>query len=708
MVKEYLTTYALDVVYHGYASVRLATAALKSREIGMNMKTLGTDRSTVTSDASDATDLLDARPLILLVDDQPARLVTYEAILAALPVRTITTSSGNEALQQLLKQEFAAILLDVNMPDMDGFEVARLIRGHPRLERTPIIFVTGCEVSALDQLKGYEVGAIDYISVPIVPEILRSKVAVLVELHQRHRELQELNRALKDARAEVDSQYASKMAHQRQLYEAILSNTPDFAYVFDLNHRFAYANEGLLKMWGKTREEAIGKTCLELGYEPWHAAMHDREIDHIVATKKPIRGEVPFTGTFGRRDYDYVLVPVLGTDGEVVAVAGTTRDVTERKQTEATLRESDRRKDEFIAMLAHELRNPVAPIRNAGEILARLATDERQTALAGVLKRQTDQLSRLLDDLLEVARVTQGRITLKHETVAIQTCVQMAVEAVEPMIKERHLRLSVTRQGLSIFVDADKVRLTQCIVNLLTNAAKFTPANGDISINSRIEDYQAVIEVRDTGLGISAELLPKVFDLFVQGERSLDRSEGGLGIGLSVCKQLIEMHGGHVTASSEGVSHGSTFVIHLPLAREDGAPRESPTEAGSAKRRILVVDDNKDAADSLAALLEIEGHEVTAVYTPEAGLEEVERLEPDLVLLDIGLPRITGYEVAQRIKAAHPLMSVVALSGYGRPEDKQRSADAGFDAHLVKPVDFSDLRQLMIRHSSTDYRADKL
>ena len=708
MVKAYLTTYALDVVYHGYASVRLATAALKSREIGMNMKTLGTDRSTVTSDASDATDLLDARPLILLVDDQPARLVTYEAILAALPVRTITTSSGNEALQQLLKQEFAAILLDVNMPDMDGFEVARLIRGHPRLERTPIIFVTGCEVSALDQLKGYEVGAIDYISVPIVPEILRSKVAVLVELHQRHRELQELNRALKDARAEVDSQYASKMAHQRQLYEAILSNTPDFAYVFDLNHRFAYANEGLLKMWGKTREEAIGKTCLELGYEPWHAAMHDREIDHIVATKKPIRGEVPFTGTFGRRDYDYVLVPVLGTDGEVVAVAGTTRDVTERKQTEATLRESDRRKDEFIAMLAHELRNPVAPIRNAGEILARLATDERQTALAGVLKRQTDQLSRLLDDLLEVARVTQGRITLKHETVAIQTCVQMAVEAVEPMIKERHLRLSVTRQGLSIFVDADKVRLTQCIVNLLTNAAKFTPANGDISINSRIEDYQAVIEVRDTGLGISAELLPKVFDLFVQGERSLDRSEGGLGIGLSVCKQLIEMHGGHVTASSEGVSHGSTFVIHLPLAREDGAPRESPTEAGSAKRRILVVDDNKDAADSLAALLEIEGHEVTAVYTPEAGLEEVERLKPDLVLLDIGLPRITGYEVAQRIKAAHPLMSVVALSGYGRPEDKQRSADAGFDAHLVKPVDFSDLRQLMIRHSSTDYRADKL
>jgi PAS domain S-box-containing protein len=693
--------HVLMLGYPSYPSVRLATAALISREIGMNMKTLGTDKPALTPSGSGVSDLLDPRPLILLVDDQPARLVTYEAILAALPVRTVSTSSGNEALQQLLKQDFAAILLDVNMPDMDGFEVARLIRGHPRLERTPIIFVTGFEVSALDQLKGYEVGAIDYISVPIVPEILRSKVAVLVELHQRQRELQELNRALKDARAEIDSQYASEMAHQRKQYEAILSNTPDFAYVFDLDHRFAYANEGLLKIWGKTREEAIGKTCLELGYEPWHAALRDREIDQIVATKKSIRGEVPFTGTFGSREYDYLLVPVLGADGEVVAVAGTTRDITERKQMEASLRESDRRKDEFIAMLAHELRNPVAPIRNAGELLSRLATDERQVALAGVLKRQTEQLSRLLDDLLEVARVTQGRIELRREIVAIQACVQLAVEAVEPMIKERHQRLSVTREGLSIFVHADKARLTQCIANLLTNAAKFTPANGDICVNSRVENGHAIIEVRDTGVGIAADLLPQLFDLFVQGHRSLDRSEGGLGIGLSVCKRLIEMHGGHVTASSEGTGHGATFAIHLPLAREESAPRESTSEASSANRRILVVDDNKDAADSLAALLEIEGHQVKAVYTPEEGLEEVELLKPDLVLLDIGLPRITGYEVAQRIKAAHPLMCVVALSGYGRPEDKQRATAAGFDAHLVKPVDFDDLRQVINRRWST-------
>lgn len=640
-------------------------------------------------------DLLDDRPRILLVDDQPARLMTYEAILAVLPVQTVSASSGNEALQQLLKQEFAAILLDVNMPDMDGFEVARLIRGHSRLERTPIIFVTGAEVSALDQLKGYEVGAIDYISVPIVSEILRSKVAVLIELHQRQRELRELNRALKDARTEVDSLHAIDIAQQRQLYEAILTNTPDFAYVWDLNHRFVYANEGLLKMWGKTREEAIGKNCLELGYEPWHAAMHDREIDQIIATKQPVRGEVPFAGTFGRRDYDYLLVPVLGVDGQVAAVAGTTRDVTERKQMEAALREADRRKDEFIAMLAHELRNPVAPIRNAGELLARLATDERQVALAGVLKRQTEQLSRLLDDLLEVARVTQGQIELRREIVAIQTCAQMAVEAAEPLIKAKHQHLSVTRDGLSIFVDADKVRLTQCISNLVTNAAKFTPAGGDIHVNSRVLEGHAVIEVSDTGVGIVADLLPRLFDLFVQGHRSLDRSEGGLGIGLAVCKQLIEMHGGHVTASSDGVGHGSTFAIHLPLATGLAVPREPVPQPKHVKRRILVVDDNADAADSLAAFLEIEGHQVMAAYTPEVGLEQIELLMPELVLLDIGLPRMSGYEVVQRIKSAHPAIVVVALSGYGSPEDKQRGVAAGFDSHLVKPVDFDVLRHLI-------------
>ena len=649
--------------------------------------------------ASVAADLLDARPRILLIDDQPARLLTYESMLAGLEVRCVRTLSGSEALQQLLRHDFAAVLLDVNMPDMDGFEVARLIRGTPRLEHTPIIFVTGSEVTILEQLRGYEVGAIDYICVPIVPEILRSKVAVLCELHQRHRELRELNRSLKDARSELHSRHATEIEHQKQLYEAILTNTPDLAYVWGLDHRFIYANEGLLRMWGRTREEALGKTCLELGYEPWHAAMHDREIDEIIATRKPVRGEVPFTGTSGRREYDYLLVPVLGADGNVVAVAGTTRDITERKQLEEALRETDRRKDEFIAMLAHELRNPVAPIRNAVELLSRIATDERLAGLAGVLRRQTDQLARLLDDLLEAARITQGRIELRLEPVAIQACVQMAVEAVEPMITERQQNLTVTRDGLSIFVKADRVRLTQCLVNLLTNAAKFTPAHGDIRIDTYARAGRAIIEVSDTGAGIAADLLPRVFDLFVQGKRSLDRSEGGLGIGLSVVRQLIGMHGGRVTGASGGFGRGSTFMIDLPSFTDAAtpAPAAAVTNQRPPGRRVLVVDDNMDAADSMAALLDIDGHVVKAVYTAQAGLEQADLFKPDLILLDIGLPGMSGYEVAQRIKAAHPSLRVVALSGYGRPEDRQRSQAAGFDAHLVKPVDFDLLSKLMNR-----------
>jgi PAS domain S-box-containing protein len=661
------------------------------------MKISGVTEPPVAAEKTVLTELLDVRPRILLVDDQPARLLTYEAMLTGLEVRCVRTLSGDEALEQLLKLDFAAVLLDVNMPGMDGFEVARLIRGHPRLERTPIIFVTGHEVTALEQLKGYEVGAIDYISVPIVPEILRSKVAVLCELHQRRRELEELNRALKDAKSQLASKHANEMADTKQLYEAILTNTPDLACIFGLDHRFIYANESLLTTWGKTREEAIGKNCLELGYEPWHAAMHDREIDEIIATKKSIRGEVPFEGAFGRRHYDYLLVPVLGAEGNVVAVAATTRDITERKQMEAALREADRRKDEFISMLAHELRNPVAPIRNIAELLSRHSTDAQLLEYAGVLKRQTGQLSRLLDDLLEAARITQGRIELRLETVAIQACVQMAVEAVEPIIKERGHRLSVTRDGLSIFVRADKARLTQCIANLLTNAAKFTPSAGDIYISSRIKDGHAVIQVTDSGVGIAADLLPTLFDLFVQGHRSLDRSEGGLGIGLSVVKQLIEMHGGQVSGSSEGVGCGATFVIHLPLASEEATPREFQPQETKVKRRILVVDDNTDAADSMVALLKSDGHEAKAVYTPEAGLLEVEQLKPDLVLLDIGLPRMSGYDVVQRIKLAHPMIFVAALSGYGRSEDRQQAAAAGFDAHLVKPVEFDALRQLMNR-----------
>jgi len=521
-----------------------------------------------------------ARASILLVDDQPARLLSYEAVLLGLGVQCVRALSGAQALEKLLEQEFAAILLDVNMPEMDGFEVARLVREHPRMERTPIIFVTAVNVSELDRLKGYELGAIDYIAVPVVPEILRSKVAVLVELHQRRGQLKALNAALDTARTKLDAEYQKLLAE---------------------------------------------------------------------------------------------------------------RDA----QLQATLQESDRRKDEFLAMLAHELRNPVAPIATAAELLSRLVPNENQQTLVGIIQRQAVHLGRLLDDLLDVARITQGRIELKREVVDIGACIQLAIETAEPLIRSKAHRLTVTQTLDAIHVNVDKVRLGQCMANVLVNAAKYTPEGGEICIRSFVDGHHLVVEMQDNGIGIAPEFLPRIFDLFAQAERGLDRSQGGLGVGLTVCKQIVEMHGGTVTASSPGWDRGATFVIRLPLAERPAIAASAAPANSDSLLRVMIVDDNRDAADSLAMLLQFEGQQTLCAYSGEAALQEVAAFDPQLVLLDIGLPGLDGYEVARRLKAKAPKLRVIALSGYGQVEDRQRSAAAGFDAHLVKPVDLDALKRAL-------------
>jgi len=358
------------------------------------------------------------------------------------------------------------------------------------------------------------------------------------------------------------------LAHQRRLYEAILTNTPDFAYVFDLQHRFVYANEGLLKAWGRSWTEAIGKTCLELGYQAWHAQMHDREIERVIATRQPVRGEVPFEGTQGRRIYDYLFVPVLGASDEVVAVAGTTRDVTES-------READRRKDEFLAMLAHELRNPLAPISNAIHILKRDRSGNplHQEAHA-IIARQTAQLTRLVNDLLEVSRITTGRIQLRREWVQLGIVVDSAVQSVRSLVEQQSHSLTVSQPDGVVWMHADAARLEQVLVNLLNNAAKYTLPHGHINLAVELDGEHACIGVRDTGIGIEPQLLPRVFELFTQAERSLERSCGGLGVGLSLVKSLVEMHGGEVRARSE-VGKGSEFIVRLPASRAAPA-REVP------------------------------------------------------------------------------------------------------------------------------------
>ncbi len=374
---------------------------------------------------------------------------------------------------------------------------------------------------------------------------------------------------------------------------------------------------------------------------------------------------------------------------------------------ETLLRDADRRKDEFLAMLAHELRNPLAPIRNVGELLGRGAVGQPQLQqLAAMLRRQIAHLTRIVDDLLDVSRITQGRIALQREAVDLAAVVADACESAQPLMSERRhtLRVSGTAQPVSVY--GDKARLVQCVSNLLTNAAKYTDEGGSIEVDIAAADGSACISVTDTGVGIASELLPRIFDLFVQSARSLDRSQGGLGIGLSIVRRLIEMHDGRVGVSSAGPGCGSRFEIHLPLIAAPVAARPQPPAPAAAAQRVLVVDDNRDAADSLCLILNSLGHAARAVYGSVEALRSLEGHTPDVILLDIGLPAMDGYQLAAVIRARNIPTRIVALTGYGQPEDVKRALAAGIDAHLVKPVDLDALQAALAPPASR--RGDKI
>jgi len=560
---------------------------------------------------------VDNKVSILLVDDQPSRLLTYESVLGGLGLNLVTARSGLEALEKLMRHEFAVVLLDVSMPDMDGFEAARLIHEHPRFEKTPIIFVTGVHVSELDRLTGYKVGAVDYVSIPVVPEILRSKVAVLVELYLKRRELRELNRTLELA-----------------------------------NQRLAAANTTLQAE--KTRELQELNRVLQ------------RANTELEQANRTLQSEVA-----------------------------------ERARVEQALKEADRHKDEFLAMLAHELRNPLAPILNAVQLMRKkVVSDPQLNWSRDVIERQLGHLTRLVDDLLDVSRITRGKINLSREPVEIASLVARAVETVQPLIAERGHQLTLDVASEPIRVFGDPLRLTQALGNVLTNAAKYTEPQGRISLSAHRCGDVAEIRVRDTGIGIPASLLPKIFDMFTQLNHRTGRPQSGLGIGLALVRKLLEMHGGSVTAFSDGDGLGSEFLMTVPVMKNERAPAAAGSEPAAApqiRRRILVADDNSDALESLAMLLELGGHEVFSAANGALALESAERHLPDVALLDIGMPKLDGYEVARRIRAQPwgRRITLVALTGWGQDADRRRSGEAGFDSHLVKPLDLDKLTQLL-------------
>jgi PAS domain S-box-containing protein len=400
--------------------------------------------------------------------------------------------------------------------------------------------------------------------------------------------------------------------------------------------------------------------------------------------------------------------PYFDERGELLRYVGATLDITERKRSEEALREADRRKDEFLAMLAHELRNPLQPIKSGLDIL-RLGVDNVKAGqVRAMMARQVDHLVRLVDDLLEVSRVSRGRIELRKERIHLGQVVNDAVAASQSLMAEKEHRLTVSLAPEPLPLDADPTRLAQVVINLLNNAAKFTDPGGQIEISTRREGSEAVVSVRDNGAGIPGEQLTCVFELFTQLDNGVNQSRGGLGIGLALVRSLVTMHGGRVEARSKGAGHGSEFVVRLPVAAPSTAelpkePATSAAEKGPAQR-IVVVDDNWVIVDAFVMMLETMDTDVRVAYDGKSALETIAAFEPEVVFMDIGMPVMDGNETARRIRQLPHAENIflVALTGWGREQDRHRSREAGFDKHLVKPVDFDEVQALL-----TDLRSKK-
>jgi PAS domain S-box-containing protein len=472
----------------------------------------------------------------------------------------------------------------------------------------------------------------------------------------------------------------------------------DYAiFMLDVDGNIVTWNLGAERIKGYTAAEAIGMHFSRFYTEEDLARHWPAHVLSVARREGRCEDEGWRMRKDGTRFWADVVVTALHDEcGRLTGFGKVTRDLTDRRRMEA-LQESEERLNEFLAMFSHELRNPLAPVTHALELIRNTPTHEHQK-LIGVIERQVAHLRRLVDDLLDVSRLTRGKIRLKKEVADLNGLAALAFESSQPMIAARGHAAELRPYAEPLLVDADPTRIVQAAVNLITNAAKYTPRGGRISITVDRVDDGAALRVKDSGVGIAPALLPTVFDVFVQGDRSLDRPEGGLGIGLTVVKRLVEMHGGSVSAFSEGADRGSEFVIYLPLSDSELAPPPDPARIPRyAHKRLLVIDDNADFALTLGGLLEVAGHEVRTVNDGVEALTLAAVYRPDAVLVDIGLPRMNGYDVARELRSVPEFAAttLIALTGYGQDEDRQRAREAGFDDHLVKPVEARELLRII-------------
>jgi len=481
--------------------------------------------------------------------------------------------------------------------------------------------------------------------------------------------------------------------------KALMSVLTSIVWMTDAEGRFVSPQPSWSAYTGQAWDEQQG--------HGWFQAVHEDDREEVSNCLREARERRSLYRTKGRlwhaptqawRHVQVRGVPLLNNDGSIQEWVGTCRDVDEQRRAETILRETDQRKDEFIAVLAHELRNPLAPIRNAVQVLKlRGNADMQLTWARNIIERQVTQMAHLLDDLLDVNRISQNKVQLKKARITLDEVLDTAIEASRPHWEQNGQKFELTALAAPIFVDADGSRLAQVFTNLLNNACKFTGRGGRIAMTVRREDDEAVIDIHDTGIGISAGLLPGIFELFNQGGAALERSQGGLGIGLSLVRSLVHMHGGSVSASSAGEGQGSTFTVRLPAASRRNADAQQPTgkPARSSKLKVLVADDNSDAAETLEVLLGMLGHDARVAADGDEAIAVAGTFKPDVALLDIGMPKKNGYEVAKILSQAEPRPLLVALTGWGQPDDVQKAHDSGFQVHLVKPVDLERLTALL-------------
>lgn len=690
---------------------------------------------------------------ILLVDDHPENLLALEAILSDLGQNLVKAHSGKEALRELLAYEFAVILMDVHMPEMDGFETAALIRQREKLQHTPIIFLTAMDKNDSSVFKGYSVGAVDYIFKPFSPDILRAKVGVFIDLFKKTREvkrqaelLRDINRELGMTNKAIGGLYNQLEAKnieirtERDFVNAILDTAGSAVMVLDASGRIVRANRTAEEMSGYPDEEARGKLL-------WEFLLKGEDLDTGRAMLERLRhAETPISEekTWLHRNGEEIRVVMTFTalrdhSGELTNIIATGVDISDRQRAEEKVRrmneeleervrqrtaqlqktnqalqqakesaeQANKAKDQFLAVLSHELRTPLTPVLSIVQVLEEdpHLTPELQQWIQ-TIRRNIELEARLIDDLLDITRIANGKIQLNLENINVHALIGTVIEICKDDIAQKHIDLSVNLKAAHSTVRGDPARLQQVIWNLLKNAVKFTPAKGNIRIETvNTDDHHLALSVVDTGIGIQPDVLGRIFNAFEQGDKEITRQFGGLGLGLAITKAMVEAHGGHIHAHSDGKDKGAIFTVEL-ATQESAVTRpqhqRTPGRNGrSTKARILLVEDNLDTSKVMQVLLERRGFSVSIASTLAEALEAARKETFDLVISDIGLPDGSGLDLMKAMNAIRPVRGI-ALSGLGMEDDIKKSLAAGFELHLVKPINFELLNDAVNKILSSE------